>query len=138
MALLGLLFLGVIFVMTGVGIVLGLAAVSALLALVGLGVVSSSLLIGLRTGRSQAGIRVFLIQGCLLAAVPAGALIAWAGYEWAQVQEVPFPLVNSAALMAAGAGAVAGALAGLAVALMLAAISHRLHAWAAARWASIR
>lgn len=132
MALLGLLFLGVIFVMTGVGIVLGLAAVSALLALVGLGVVSSSLLIGLRSGRSQAGIRAFLIQGCLLAAIPAGALLAWAGFQWAQVQVHPVPSVNSAALMAAGA------LAGLAVALMLAAVSHRLHAWAAARWATLR
>lgn len=138
MALLGLLFLGVIFVMTGVGIVLALAAVSALLALVGLGVVSSSLLIGLHSGRSQAGIRAFLIQVCLLAAIPAGALLAWAGYQWAQVQVHPVPSVNSAALMAAGAGAAAGALAGLAVALMLAAVSHRLHAWAAARWATLR
>ena len=64
-------------VLIGVGLAIGLVACTLGGILVGLGVVSSSFIIGFRSGRSSAGIRAFLLQCGILAGIPAGAVCAW-------------------------------------------------------------
>jgi hypothetical protein len=129
MELFGLIFLVVALVLIGVGIALGLAGLAALTALVGMGVVSSSLIVGLRTGRSSAGIRVFLLQCGVLAGIPAGAVCA-------MLAKFFFDHIGNAWVVPAY-GALGGAFAGALVALMLDAVSRRLHIWTAARIAKI-
>jgi hypothetical protein len=126
MEITGLLVTVVALVLIGVGFAVGLVACAMAVALVGLGVVSSSFVIGLLSRRPSAGIRAFLIQSCVLAGIPAGAVCAWLGKS--------FLAAYGSELLVLACGALGGALAGVIVALALDFISRRLHAWASARF----
>jgi hypothetical protein len=121
------LFVGVIaLVLIGVGFAVGLVACAITAALVGLGVVSSSFVIGLLTGRPSAGFRAFLLQSCVLAGIPAGAVCAWLGKT--------FLAAYGSDLVVLGCGALGGAIAGIIIALALDFISRRFRSWASARF----
>ncbi|HEY5894496.1 MAG TPA: hypothetical protein VIT91_14840 [Chthoniobacterales bacterium] len=128
MALFGLVFLVVALVLIGIGISIGLAACVLAGALLGLGVISSSFVIGLRTGRPAAGIRAFLLQCGILAGIPAGAVCAWLAEAFFVAYGGGWPVLVY--------GALGGAVAGIVVALSLDFVSRRLHAWIATRFLS--
>lgn len=122
MIVFGIIFAVVACVLIGVGIAAGLVAIGLTAALVGLGIVSSSVFIGLRSGRTESGIRAFLVQCGILAGIPAGALCAWA-LKFASDQ------IGDGWVVPAY-GALGGAVAGLSIALIMDAVSRRLHGWA--------
>ena len=68
MALFGLIFLFVMLVLIGVGIALGLVASVIAAVLVGLGVLSSSVVVGVLARRTSAGVRAFFSYQCASAA----------------------------------------------------------------------
>lgn len=127
MAIVSLVLAVIVLFLIGVGIAVGLVACAMAALLVGLGVISSSVVVGMRSGRATDGIRVFLLQCGVIAGVPAGAFCAWLATSlMAELQgAVDWPV-----LICGGAG---GALAGIMVALALDLMSRRLHAWAALR-----
>lgn len=127
MALFGLVFLIVALVLIGIGVAVGLVGCLLTALLVGLGVVSSSFFIGLRTGRAAAGIRAFLLQCGILAGLPAGAVCAWLAQAFFAEYGAGWPVLVY--------GALGGAFAGLLVALLLDFVSRRLHRWATSRGA---
>lgn len=112
-------------VLTGIGLAIGLFACALAGILLSAGVVSTSVLIALRSSRPALGVRAFLLQCGVLAGVPAGAICAW-------LAQTLFVAYDSgwAVLLA---GAVGGALSGLVIALGLDLASRRLHAWAVAQ-----
>jgi hypothetical protein len=125
MALFALMFLVVALILIGVGIVAGLVACCIAAVLFAVGILSSSVIIGLLSRRPSAGVRAFLLQCALLAGIPSGILCAWVAHF---------------ILSAAGSGwlislygAVGGAVAGLVIALLLDFIFRRLHRWASAK-----
>jgi hypothetical protein len=126
MEIIGLFVTVVALVLTGVGLAIGLVACAMAVALVGLGVVSSSFVIGLLSRRTSAGIRAFLLQSCVLAGIPAGAVCAWLGKT--------FLATYGGDLVVLGCGALGGAIAGVIIALSLDFIFRRLRAWASARF----
>jgi MFS family permease len=126
MEIFGLLVTAVALVLIGVGFAVGLIASALAIALVGLGVVSSSLVIGLLSKRPSAGIRALLIQSCVLAGIPAGAVCAWLGKS--------FLAAYGSELVVLFCGALGGAIAGVIVALAVDFIFRRLHTWASARF----
>lgn len=122
MAVFGLMFLVVALILIGVGIVVGLVACCIAAVLFAVGILSSSVLIGLLTRRPVAGIRAFLLQCALFAGIPSGILCAWLAHS---------------ILSAAGSGwlislygALGGAVAGVVIALLLDFLFRRLHRWA--------
>ncbi len=124
--LFSLLGLAIALVLIGVGIVLGVAAVALTFALVGAGMVSSSVMIGVWRGRAQLGLRAFLLQCGVVAGIPAGMLCAWAATAlWEQI--------DATLLVVLAAGGLAGALGGAVVALFFDVIAARVHGWLAAR-----
>jgi hypothetical protein len=125
MGIVGLLFVCVMLVLIGVGIAVGLVACAMAALLLGLGMISSSVLVGMRSGRPADGIRLFLLQCGLIVGVPAGAACAWLGSSLAaELQGV----VDWQVIIGGGlAGATAGGLVALALDLM----SRRLQVWAA-------
>lgn len=76
MALFGLVFVAVALALVGVGLAIGFILAVAFAALIALGILSSSTLIGLMTRRPRAALRAFLIQGAVLAGGMFGALCA--------------------------------------------------------------
>lgn len=126
MALFALIFLVVALVLIGIGITVGLVACVFAVALVGFGVISSSFVIGIRTGRSAAGIRAFLLQCGALAGIPAGAGCAWLAQTFFTAYGGGWPVLVY--------GALGGAVAGCIVTLSLEFVSRHLHAWASARF----
>ena len=125
MELFGLIFLVVALILIGVGLVVGLFACAITAVLFGIGVLSSSVVIGLVTRRPAAGVRAFLLQCALLAGIPAGILCAWLAHSiWAAAG--PGWLISLY-------GALGGAVAGLVIALLLDFIFQRLHRWALAK-----
>jgi hypothetical protein len=121
MALFGLVFFAVALVLVGAGFAIGLVACLVATVLLGLGVISSSFLVGIWTGRTSAGIRAFLLQCGILAGIPAGAVCAWLGHDFLTVYGAELPVLFY--------GALGGAVAGVIVALALDFISRRAHAW---------
>lgn len=118
----GLIFVIVALVLIGVGIAAGLVAFGLAAALTGLGIVSTSVVAGFLAGRTQTGVRVFLIQCGVLAGIPAGALCAWILDKVSDhVDESWFVPVY---------GGIGGAVAGLLIALMMDFILRRVHVWA--------
>ena len=103
---------------------------TAAFALLALGVVSSSLFVGVRSGRPAAGFRFFLMQCGLWAGLPTGALCAWLAQSFFETYGSGWPVLAY--------GAAGGALAGLVVALLLDFLSRRFTAWAATRFSSRR
>lgn len=122
MAIFTLLFLLVALVLIGVGIALGLAACLLAALLLGMGVLSSSVIVGFRSRSSAEGIRAFLLQCGVLAGIPAGAACAWLGQSLVTGTPGGWPV--------AVCGALAGAIAGIVVALLLDLASRHLHRWA--------
>jgi len=125
MGIIALIFLLVALVLIGVGIVLGLAACLLAALLLGLGVLSSSLIVGFRSRSSAEGIRAFLLQCGVLAGIPAGAVCAWLGQSLVTGTPGGWPVTVC--------GALAGAIAGIVVALLLDLASRHLHRWALER-----
>jgi hypothetical protein len=125
MALFGLMFLVVALILIGVGIVVGVVACCVAAVLFAIGILSSSVVVGLLTRGPVAGVRAFLLQCAVLAGIPSGILCAWLAHS---------------ILSAAGPGwlisfygALGGAVAGLVIALLLDFLFRRLHRWASAR-----
>lgn len=127
MEIIGLLLVCVMLVLIGVGIALGLVASAFAGLLLGAGMLSSSLLVGLHSGRAADGIRALLLQCGVVIGVPAGAVCAWLGSSLiAELQGVvDWPVIVG--------GGLAGAVAGLLVALALDTMSRRLQGWALAK-----
>lgn len=125
MALFGLIFLAVALILIGVGIVVGVIVCGLAAVLVAVGVLSSSIVVGLLTRRPAAGVRVFLLQGTLLAGIPYGVLCAWL-VHYMLAPASPGWIISLY-------GAVGGAAAGAVIALLLDFIFRRLHTWAAAK-----
>ena len=125
MELFGLIFLLVMLVLIGVGIAAGLVASAIAAVLVSIGVVSSSVVIGLLARRTSAGVRAFLLQLAVLLGIPAGVLCAWLAH-WILSTPASVWLVSLY-------GAFGGAVAGVVIALLLDFIFRRLHRWASAK-----
>lgn len=103
-----LIFAIVCFVLIGVGLALGLVAAALGFALVSLGIVSSSLLLGVWKKRPATAMRAFLVQCGLFAGIPAGLLCG--AFAQAFFEMPAAPTIT--------AGACAGAASGLLVALV--------------------
>ena len=127
MEIIGLLLAGVMLVLIGIGIAIGLVACAMAAVLLGLGMISSSVLVGMRSGRPADGFRLFLLQCGLVAGVPAGAACALLGSSMASELQ---GLVDWQVLIG---GALAGAVAGVLVALALDLMTRRLQAWASGK-----
>ncbi|HWB58039.1 MAG TPA: hypothetical protein VG733_01040 [Chthoniobacteraceae bacterium] len=84
MALFVIIFLMVTMVLVGVGFAFGLLAGALAFVLVSLGVVSSSVVVGIRRRSAQAGVRTFLLLCGALGGVPAGMFCAWFGVSFLQ------------------------------------------------------
>jgi hypothetical protein len=126
MEIIGLFVAVIALVLIGIGFAIGLVGCAMAFVLVGLGVVSSSFVVGLLSGRSSVAFRAFLLQVCILAGIPAGAVCAWIGKT--------FLAAYGSDLLVIACGAVGGALAGVIIALSLDFISRRFHSWASARF----
>ncbi|MEK7949257.1 hypothetical protein [Luteolibacter soli] len=127
MAIVSLILAAIVLVLIGVGIAVGLVACALATLLVGLGVLSSSVVVGMFSGRAADGIRVFLLQCGIIAGVPAGAVCALLATSlMAELQGVTdWPVLIG--------GGLCGGLAGITVALVLNVMALRLQAWAALR-----
>jgi hypothetical protein len=126
MELFGLIFLVVALILIGVGIVVGFVACCIAAVLFAVGILSSSVVVGLLTRRPAAGFRAFVLQCAILGGIPSGILCAWLAHS---------------ILSAAGPGwlislygALGGAVAGIVIALSLDFVFRRLHRWASAKF----
>lgn len=122
MGIIGLIFLFVALVLIGVGIALGLVACLLAALLLGMGILSTSLMVGFLSRSRARGVRAFLLQVGLFSGIPAGVACAWLGRTLVTGENGGWPVVFC--------GAIAGAVAGVVVALLLDFASHRLHRWA--------
>lgn len=108
-------------ILIGVGIAVGVVACCVADVLVVLGVLSSSVIVGLITRRPVAGVRTFLLECALLAGIPSGILCAWL-VHYTIAAAGPGWLISIY-------GAIGGAVAGLVIALLLDFTFRRLHRW---------
>lgn len=127
MEIIGLLLGCVMLVLIGIGIAVGLIACALAALLLALGMISTSVLVGVRSGRAADGFRLFLLQCGLVAGVPAGAACALLGSSLAAELR---GLVDWQVLIG---GALAGAVAGVLVALALDLMTRRLQTWASSK-----
>jgi hypothetical protein len=127
MAIVSLILAVIVLFLIGVGIAVGLVACAMAALLVGLGVISSSVVVGMFSGRATDGIRVFLLQCGIIAGVPAGAVCALLATSLVkELQGVAdWPVLIG--------GGLCGGLAGIMVALVLDMMSRRLRTWATLR-----
>jgi hypothetical protein len=126
MAILVFMSLVVALILIGVGIVIGLVACCIAAVLFAIGVLSSSVMVGILSRRPSAGFRAFLLQCAVISGIPAGIACAWLGHY-----------IYSAAgqgWLISLYGGLGGAIAGLVIALFLEFIFRRLHRWAAAKF----
>jgi hypothetical protein len=125
MALFGIIFFFVALVLVGVGIALG-AFVSVLtFALVTLGVISSSVVVGVRRKSAQAGVRTFLILGGILGGIPCGMFGAWLATTFMALAGTDAKIFFY--------GGVSGAVCGVGIALLLDFLFRRSSRWVAGR-----
>ena len=94
----------------GIGLAIGVVACAALIFLIGMGVVSSSALIGFWKGRLESGLQAFFLQSGAIAGVFAGASVAWL------FKEISPTFVNNWATL--GLGAAIGASCGITMAFV--------------------
>lgn len=127
MGIVTLLLAAIVLFLVGGGIAVGLVACAFTAVLVGLGVLSSSVIVGLRSGRTTDGIRALLLQCGIIVGVPAGAVCALLATSLMNQMQ------GAADWLVLIRGGLCGALAGVFVALILDAMSRRLHTWAALR-----
>ena len=125
MLLVALVFMVVALTLVGVGLAVGLVACALGGFLLSVGVLSSSVLVGVCSGRAAWGVRAFVWQAGVLAGAPAGAVGAW-------MAQGLLASVDRATWAALAGGALGGAAGGLCVALTLDFCLRRLHRWAAA------
>ena len=85
MALFGIIFLMVMLVLVGAGIALGAFVAVLSLVLVSLGVISSSVVVGIRQRSAHAGVRTFLLLCGVLGGVPCGMFCSWFAVQFMQV-----------------------------------------------------
>jgi hypothetical protein len=123
MLLFSLVFLVVALMLIGVGVAIGLVACALGGLLLSLGVLSSSVLIGVHSGRPALALRAFLMQCGVLAGGPAGAFVAWLAQPF-------FSSMDHSTWALLGSGALGGAAAGLFIACLLDFCLRRLHRWA--------
>ena len=119
MGIITLIFFIVALVIIGVGIAVGLVACLLAAVLLGLGVLSTSFLVGFLTRSRAEGIRAFLLQAGVLIGTPAGAAGAWLGLSLFTGATGGWPAVVC--------GALAGAIAGIVLALLLDLALQQLH-----------
>lgn len=77
MALFGIIFLFVMLVFVGIGIAIGAFAAALTFVLVSFGVLSSSVVVGIRQRSAHAGVRTFLLLCGVLGGIPCGIFSAW-------------------------------------------------------------
>jgi hypothetical protein len=130
MALFALIFFVVALILIGVGIVVGVVVCCIAAVLVALGILSSSVVIGLLTRRPVAGVRAFLLQCALLGGIPSGILCAWL-VHYTLAAAGPGWLISFY-------GAVGGAVAAVVIALLLDFVFRRLHRWGTAKLGATR
>ena len=97
-------------ILLGVGIALGVFVSILAFVLLSLGVISSSVVVGMRRKSAGAGIRVFLILSGLLGGIPSGILCAWIASTFMDMAGV-----NAKILVYGG---LSGAISGLFLAVM--------------------
>ena len=85
MGLFAIIFFFVALVLIGIGIAVGAFVSLLTFVLITLGVISSSVLVGVRRRSAGAGIRVFLILAGVLGGIPCGMLCAWLGTTFLQL-----------------------------------------------------
>ena len=129
MGLIGIIVLFIMLILVGIGIAIGVAAGLAATGLLGLGVISSSILVGLRTGKPSHGIRAFLLQ-CGLAAGISSGLLGAGLVELFLGTGIGWPIY------AGGAGI--GVLVGVAVALIVDDNWRWIHSWAMRKIETLR
>jgi hypothetical protein len=112
-------------ILIGIGVAVGLVLTLITGILLSLGILSSSILIGLRSGHPSAGIRAFLLQCGVLAGIPIGAGCAWLAQSFFEAYGSGWQVLVY--------GAIGGAASGVIVALFLDLILRRLQAWASAK-----
>ena len=117
MGLLFIVFAVVALILIGIGVEVGLVACACAAVLLGFGVVSSSFLLGLLSGRAVVGLRVFFLQCGILAGIPAGAVCAWLGKQISE-SLAAYPSDWLILLYGAIGGAFAGVLIGLSLDFM--------------------
>ncbi len=129
MFLFSLIFFTVMLLLVGAGIAIGLVVCLITAALLGLGVLSSSLFLGLRSGHFSVGFRALLLQCGLLAGIPSGMFCVWLVQTFMEAYGNGWPVLFYGAL-----GGMAG---GVIVALFLDFIARRFQSWASARLPSL-
>jgi hypothetical protein len=125
MALFGLVFAVVALMLIGLGFALGLVGIVLTGILTALGVVSSSVALGWRSGRPSVGIRAFFIQVGILAGLPAGAVCAYLAHSFFKAYGEGWPVIVY--------GAIAGGVAGMIIALSFDYVSRGIQGWVAGR-----
>ncbi|QJE96548.1 hypothetical protein [Luteolibacter luteus] len=118
----------VILVLIGVGIAMGLVACAIAALLIATGVISASVIVGIRNGRPADGIRFFFLLCGVLAGVPSGAVCGLLFHR--------LYLAAGDDLMILIGGGLAGGIAGILMGLSLDFISRRGHEWALAKLAA--
>jgi len=111
----------VVLILIGVGVVAGLAVIGGTIALVLLGVLSTSLFVGVKERRIESGLRAFALQLAAVTGAVLGGLTFWLG---AYLLKVDWPI--SAQLIA---GLLIGAGVGTAVGLLLNLAWGKARAW---------
>lgn len=84
MALFGIIFLFVMLVLVGIGIAIGAFVAALTFVLISLGVVSSSVVVGIRRRSAHAGVRTFLLLCGVLGGIPCGMFCAWFAVSFMQ------------------------------------------------------
>lgn len=84
MALFAIIFLFVMCVLVGFGFAIGAFAAALTFFLVSLGVVSSSVVVGIRRRSAHAGVRTFLLLFGVIGGIPCGMFCAWLAVSFLQ------------------------------------------------------
>lgn len=125
----------IMLIIIGAGIGVGLFLCVVASALVLLGVISSSAVLGFITRKPATALRVFLLQCGILTGIPCGALLAWAGHHLVRyAEELAVQWPGSLEWQVPLLGAIGGGLGGAVLALSMDFILRRSHAWLSQRY----
>ena len=111
MALFGIIFLFVMLVFVGIGIAIGAFVAALTFVLVSFGVLSSSVVVGIRRRSAHAGVRTFLLLCGVLGGIPCGIFSAWFAVSFLEAVRSDWRIFVY--------GGLSGAVAGLLVAYLL-------------------